>query len=85
VDFYSKLKERLESEHSWPGPYLFKFVVPETQRQVLLGLMPVGLVQERWSSNRRYVSVSVKTQLASADEVIAVYQRVTSVEGVLSL
>ncbi len=85
MDFYTKLKERLESEHNWPGPYLFKFVVPEAQRSQLLGLIPTGLVQERWSSNKRYVSVSIKTQMTDADSVIEVYKRITVVEGVLSL
>ena len=85
MDFYDKLKERLQSEHSWPGPYLFKFVVPEQQRSQLHGLIPTGLVQERWSSNKRYVSVSIKTQMADPDAVVAFYKRVTTVEGVISL
>ncbi len=85
MEFYDQLKERLNTHHTWPGSYLFKFVVPEMKREELLGLIPTGLRQERWSKNGRYVALSIKTHMPDADAVIAVYQRVTVVEGLVSL
>lgn len=85
MSFFEQLQARLDEQHSWPGPYLFKFVVPEPQRQNLLGLMPTGLLEERWSKNGRYVSLSLKTQMPHSQAVIEVYKRVQGVEGLISL
>lgn len=83
--FFDKLKVHLDAVHSWPSSYLFKFVIPEQRKSELMALMPTGLVQEKWSKNRNYVSVTLKTRMNSSDEVIHVYERAAQIEGLIAL
>jgi hypothetical protein len=82
---FDQLKAKLDAVHVWPSSYLFKFVVPHEQKGALLTLMPIGLIQERWSKNGRYVSVSLTTLMQSSDEVVAVYQRASAITGIIAL
>lgn len=82
---YHDLKTKLDEVHQWPGPYLFKFVVPEHKKGELLDLVPSGIVQERWSKNQKYVSISLSTVMENSDEVIALYVKASRIEGIVSL
>lgn len=83
--FYDELKLRLDAVHTWPSNYLFKFVIPEHQKAELLAIIPTGLIQEKWSRNRNYVSVTIKTRMQNSDEVIMVYEKAASIQGIISL
>ncbi|RZA19881.1 MAG: DUF493 family protein [Proteobacteria bacterium] len=47
--------------------------------------MPTGMVQERSSSNEKYVSISLTAQMDNSDEVVAVYKQVSKIEGIVTL
>ncbi len=85
MDAYGSFKNRLDEIHTWPGSYLFKFVVPEHKKGELLSLMPTGLVQERSSTNQKYVSISLNAMMESSDQVVAIYKQVAKIEGVVTL
>lgn len=34
-EFYNKLRRQLEKLDKWPGPYLFKFILPTTHEKEL--------------------------------------------------
>lgn len=78
-------KEKLENQHQFPGYYLFKFVVPASQKQRLLELMPEGKTSFKESSGKSYVSVTVEAFMESSLDVIDVYEKASKVEGVISL
>lgn len=82
---YVNFKTRLDEVHTWPGSYLFKFVVPEAKKGELLSIMPTGMVQERSSANQKYVSISLTALMENADEVIEVYKKAANIEGILTL
>jgi putative lipoic acid-binding regulatory protein len=88
-EFYKSLKEKLESETSWPSIYLFKFIV-KSDSQALDAVVAVfenekERIQLKPSKAGTYTSVSVKTLMLSPDAVIEKYRRVGEIEGVISL
>lgn len=85
MDAYGKFKNKLDEVHTWPSSYLFKFVVPQAKKGELLSMMPAGMVQERSSSNEKYVAISLTAQMDNSDEVVAVYKQVAQIEGIVTL
>ncbi len=79
-----KLKELLDMEYSWPAEYKFKFIVPAEKLEELKTILGEEELVLRPSSNGKYVSVTVKMQLSSGGEVILIYDKVQSIEGILS-
>ncbi|MBC7660479.1 MAG: DUF493 family protein [Chitinophagaceae bacterium] len=85
MDAYVSFKNKLDEIHTFPGAYLFKFVVPEAKKGELLSIMPTGLVQERSSSNQKYVSITLTAQMESSDDVVSVYKEAAKIEGIVTL
>ncbi|BDD11283.1 DUF493 domain-containing protein [Fulvitalea axinellae] len=82
----ARFKEKLEAQHKFPGPYLFKFIVPSAKIAELKGKVLKGVSWiEKPSRNGRFVSLTAKVRVKSSDEVIQVYQKAKEVEGLMSL
>ncbi|MDH5609085.1 MAG: DUF493 domain-containing protein [Cyclobacteriaceae bacterium] len=77
--------EKLEKEHSFPGNYLFKFIVPSSKKEELLSLLPKGKLSFRESKKSTYVSVTLEASMSSALGVVSVYQNVYSIPGIVAL
>lgn len=88
-EFYTKLKSQLNDTTQFPADYLYKFIVPtdENQEQEVQDLFTKGgaIINTKKSKTGKYVSVSVRLQVASADEVIAYYQQAEKIKGIISL
>lgn len=87
-DFYSNLKQKLEEQHNFPQPYLFKFIIPADNKKLALVEALFGeeaQVSTRQSSSNKYISISAKEVMISADSVIAVYKKAEKIEGIISL
>lgn len=87
-DFYSNLKHKLEDQHNFPQPYLFKFIIPADNQKLALVEALFGeeaQVNTRQSSSNKYISISAKEVMISADSVIAVYKKAEKIEGIISL
>lgn len=87
-DFYSNLKQKLEDQHNFPQPYLFKFIIPADNQKLALVEALFGeeaQVSTRQSSSNKYISISAKEVMISADSVIAVYKKAEKIEGIISL
>ena len=85
MEFYDRLKISLEKAHKWPGTYLFKFIVPIDKKAELLALLPLGSIQLKESRGSKYIAVSLTSMMADATDVIQVYQKVSTVTGIVSL
>lgn len=88
-EFYTRLKEQLEGDTTWPAPYLYKFIVP-AQNEKIAEIERIfdnmnAHIQTRDSSKGTYTSVSIKVTLESPDAVIEKYLEVSKVDGVISL
>jgi putative lipoic acid-binding regulatory protein len=89
LEFYTRLKQQLSDDTSWPAPYLYKFIVPADLEKIAeieaIFNDTNAVIQTRDSSKGTYTSVSIKVKMASPEAVIEKYLEVSNVEGVISL
>jgi putative lipoic acid-binding regulatory protein len=82
----SRFKELLDQQYQWPALYQFKFICARDQLAALQALLgPTEGLQLKDSAQGKYVSVTFSRQMASSDAVIAVYQSVAVIQGVIAL
>lgn len=79
------LRAKLAVFEKWPGPYLFKFIAPQGKIQELEQLFEKDHYTLRTSRTGKYVSLSCQKQMASSEDVIAVYTEALRIEGVIAL
>jgi len=87
-DFYTSLKQKLEDQHSFPTLYMFKFIIPADNKKLALVEALFGAeaeVSTRQSSSNKFISISAKEVMVSADNVIYVYKEAEKIEGIISL
>lgn len=81
-----RLKLRLDEVHQWPSVYMFKFIFePEQERtDAILALFPVeSEVLRKYSSGGKYLSITVREVMLSAEEVIERYEKAGAIDGVI--
>ena len=85
---FDTLRDHLTKDFIWPSVYMFKFIAPADNRifALLHDLFPQQAeFTSRHSAGGRYVSITVKEMMLSADEVIERYHKASAIEGVISL
>jgi hypothetical protein len=82
---YWKLKMVMDETVQFPTEYLFKFIVPSSEVQVLIGILSGMDIDEKASSGGKYISVSAKKIFNNSDEIINVYRSVSAVKGIICL
>ena len=81
-----KFRELLNQEHNWPTTYIFKFIVKGDQENEVTALFGEDVViNTKPSSAGKYTSVTIQAEMASAEDVIAIYNAAASIEGIISL
>ncbi len=85
MDSFSAFKEKLDQEHSWPGIYIFKFVVPSAKQDELREVFPEETFTERKSKAGNYISFTLKKTINSSDEVVDIYLKAKEIEGLIAL
>ena len=85
ADRLFKLKLVMDETVKFPTEYLFKFIVPVSEvHHVLLVLQGMD-IDERASSNGKYISVTGKKVFGSSDEIILIYKRASVIQGLIAL
>lgn len=88
-DFYSRFYYQLLESQTWPGIYLFKFIVKaDTQHLNTLKLLfqkSNPQFSEKSSSKNTFKSLSVKVRMDSPDSVIHIYKKASTLEGIITL
>ena len=82
---FQEFREKLDDQHSWPGSYLFKFIVPKEKRDEVQKLFPGKLLIEKESKKGNYLSLTIKLHMNSSLEVIEIYERAYKINGVIAL
>lgn len=80
-----KFKELLDQEYTWPCDYTFKFIVPTGQEDKVEKLFPQNHVQQRQSAKGNYVSLTINYEASSSDLIIAIYEKASSIQGLIAL
>jgi putative lipoic acid-binding regulatory protein len=86
--------ELLESTHQFPGPYMFKAigkvdngfvarVVAAVRDELKVEIDPPFSVRQ--SVGGRHISVTLEPKVESAEQVLAVYRRLSNTEGMVLL
>lgn len=78
------LRSALDQTVEWPSVYTFKFIVPRAQLNHLLALFDGHRFQQRESSGGRFIGVTFDAMMTSTEDVIAIYQRASIVDGVMA-
>ena len=78
-------RSSLDANYQWPCLFPFKFIVPKAHVKIALDLFADDPVREKQSSNGRFTAFTLEIYVHSSDEVIAIYQRVAQIPGVISL
>ncbi|BDD02670.1 DUF493 family protein [Aureibacter tunicatorum] len=80
-----EFKKKLEEQHSFPGDYVFKFIVANDKVGEVENLLPNASWSKRPSKNGKYVSMTTKHKASSSEIVIDTYINAKKIEGIISL
>lgn len=80
-----RVKNLLDSEHTFPTEFLFKFIVPKDKVSEVTRMFHTSKVKTRESRRGNYVALSMHLYMESSDEVIQVYQSAKQIEGMIAL
>ena len=87
--FYSRFSDQLSQSQSWPGIYLFKFIV-KSESDTLSKLKSIflekdAMFNEKKSAKKKFTSLSVKVNLNSPEDVIEIYKTCSKLKGIIAL
>lgn len=82
---YTNFIEKLEESHDFPTDYTFKFIVPTSSLEALEKAIGSSGLQFKPSRKGNYMSVTLTMKCQDAGEVVAYYERASSVDGIISL
>lgn len=80
-----KFRELLDQSYQWPDFYTFKFIVKTEDKDRVIELLTGHEVQLKASEKGNYVSITSRLFVKNTDEVLAVYQLIGAIPGVMSL
>lgn len=80
-----KFRELLDESYQWPDYYEFKFIVKLAEKNQVLDKLPGFTITETPSKQGNYVSVNARKLMKSTQEVLDVYEVMSTVKGIISL
>lgn len=83
--WWNRFKELLDDQNEWPTQYTFKFIAPAAQVDELKDVFGDHPVRVRESSKGNYKSVTAHLRMSSSEEVLAIYEEVSTIEDVIAL
>jgi len=85
---YTKLKEELEKQ-KWPRPYMFKFIVPNSQESIkqvsMLFVNPKAKITTHVSKTEKYCSITIVEAMKNPESVINRYKQAEGIPNLMSL
>lgn len=86
---YDDLKIKLEeSIKSFPYVYMFKFIIKADNRTMAMveAIFDNDAdIHQKESAKGNYMSITVKQVVMNVDEIIAIYEKASAIEGVMTL
>ncbi len=88
-EFYSRFHEQLKKSQSWPGKYMFKFILksnhPDRNKLEDFFKKFKKKISVRSSSKQNYISITIMVSLISSEDVILIYKKVSKIKGVIMI
>lgn len=85
---YNKTKQQILESTKWPSLYMFKFIVPnkDEKQNAVKNLFPKDTeFTYNLSKDMRFIGITTKIVMASADDVIEIYDRAKGIKGIMAL
>ncbi len=85
---YNKMKQQLLDSTKWPSVYMFKFIVPNNEDKInsVKNLFPEDTEYTfKTSRDIRFIGITIKKEMKSADDVVEVYTRAEGIKGIMAL
>ena len=88
-DLNDSFYEKIKNSQSWPGIYLFKYILPVKSeslsriKALFANLSPKFTIRK--SSKNKYQSLTVRVEIDSAKSVVDIYEKTSSFKDVISL
>ena len=85
---YTKLRYQLMESLTWPSLYMFKFIIPNSDEKVkaVKELFPADTeFSFKTSKDLKFIGITLKKEMASADAVIDIYMKAQRIEGIMIL
>lgn len=88
-EFYDRLKVELDMSTTWPALYLYKFIVPSVDENIIrveeafdcMG----AVIKTTKSKTGKYTSISVDVTMKDSQEIIDKYIELSTIKGIISL
>lgn len=80
-----KFRALLDESYQWPDYYEFKFIIKTDDKQLILEKLIGFTINETPSKKGNYISISARKLIKSTQEVLEVYEAVSTVKGIISL
>jgi putative lipoic acid-binding regulatory protein len=85
----NNFKVKLSDSMSFPGVYMFKFIVTSEHRNIALveNLFEVEAaeISTKESDKGKYISVTAKLVVMNVEEIIDVYRKAAKIKGIMFL
>lgn len=78
-------RSTLDAYYSWPASFPFKFIVPIEQANQVIELLDDPNLTSRPSTNGRYRAFSLEKNMRSSEEIIAIYEKMERIPGIISI
>lgn len=82
---HEKFRDLLDQSYQWPDYYEFKFIVKVENKDSVLAILVDFHISENPSKQGNYVSISARKLIKSTQEIIEVYEAMSTIKGVISL
>jgi putative lipoic acid-binding regulatory protein len=80
-----KFRALLDESYQWPDYYEFKFIIKTDDKQLILEKLIGFTINETPSKKGNYISISARKLIKSTQEVLEVYESLSTVKGIISL
>lgn len=82
---FQKFRDLLDQSYQWPDYYEFKFIVKIDDKASILDNLTGFSIVETPSKKGNYISISARKLMKSTQEVLDVYEVMSTIKGVISL
>jgi uncharacterized protein len=85
IQEFQKFRDLLDQSYQWPDYYEFKFIVKIDDKSLVLEKLIGFSFVETPSKKGNYISISARKLIKSTQEVLDVYELMSTIKGIISL
>lgn len=82
---FQKFRDLLDQSYQWPDYYEFKFIVKIDDKGLILAKLEGFAIIETPSKKGNYIAISARKLIKSTQEVLDVYEGMSTIKGIISL